>query len=152
MSERRRFRRAATATARTVLAILGLTLVGCAAPRPPGTLADLDRWDSSTTYSENGSALTATYEGWPMRDAPLAFVCTKTPEKVFEGNGIILGGDPTCSALSSHVDNDTLTVSLDRATLPEALSGLDTWVTVLAMATDQGTWSISTTMPASFHP
>jgi hypothetical protein len=134
------------------VAVMMVATAACSAPRPAGTLADLDRWDSSTTYSENGQIVTATYDGWPMRDAPVAFVCTKTPEKVFDGSGVVLGADPACAGLTSHVDGDTLTVSLDRATLPQAFSALDTWITVLAMATDQGTWSISMTMPASFHP
>jgi len=149
MAEGRRAWKGAT---RSWTAVVALILVACSSPRPPGTLADLDAWNASTNYSENGTALTATYAGWPMRDAPLAFVCTKTPEKVFEGDGIILGGDPSCAGLTTHVDGETLTVSMDRATLPQAFSALDTWVTVLAMKTDQGTWSISTTMPASFHP
>ena len=64
-----------------------------------------------------------------------------------------LRGDRSLDSLVDRIYEITEgSVSLDRATLPEAFSGLDTWVTVLAMATDQGTWSISTTMPASFHP
>jgi hypothetical protein len=65
--------------------------------------------------------------------------------------GLVLGDDPNCAGVASHFHGDALTVSIDRAALPEQFGGLDTWTLVLAMATQEGNWSISKPMPASLE-
>jgi hypothetical protein len=136
-------------------ALIALIVVACSSspPRPPGTFADLVQWDGSSTYSEEGDLLVATYDDWPMRGVPFAYACIKPPKAVFgaDPQGIVLGDDPNCAGVASHFDGgSTLTVSIDRAALPEQFAGLDAWPLVLAMTTQEGNWSISKPVPASF--
>jgi len=141
--------------ARIGAASIALIVVACSSnsPRPSGTFADLVQWDASSTYSEDGDLLVATYDDWPMREAPMAYACVSPPKTVFgaDPQGLVLGNDPNCAGVASHFHGGALTVSIDRAALPEQFGGLDTWTLVLAMATQEGNWSISKPMPASLE-
>jgi hypothetical protein len=129
---------------------LSIVLSACGLNRPPGTLQSLEDWSGSATLSENGSIVTATYDDWPMGDVPLAYACTEEPESVFAGEGqsIVLGSDPRCVPFSSSLDGSRLTLSIDRAAMPQAFEGLEVWSYVLAMATREGDWSVVAILPA----
>ena len=135
--------------------LLGLiVLVGCGvAPAPAEEMAALDKWSGSATYSENGTVITATYADWPLPIAPDVFACAKPPTEVYgpgPENRLLLPDDPSCVRFQTALGGRTLRTSLDRATLPAAFTGRDSWSVVLAKATPVGHWTITKTLPADF--
>lgn len=128
-------------------------LAGCAAlpeilPDDPTKIDDLDRWDSSATFTEEGPDLVLTFEGWPAPDVPMVFLCSEPPAAIFEDDedgGVVVGADPACVGnVRASLDRAiaSVTVRIDRSLLPEELASLDVWQLVMAYEDDRGGWSL----------
>jgi hypothetical protein len=129
-------------------------LVGCGIlPRPSDPLGALDAWPPSATIAEDGTVITATYEDWPLDGGPRAFACSRAPARVFgapPGRELVIATDPACVAFDVHQDGHQLRLRLDRAGLPAAFDGLETWTVILAVEFNEATWEASTTLPVVF--
>lgn len=136
------------------LVAAALVLAGCGLLPPPGeNIAAIQEWSGSAAYAEDGTTISATYEGWPSPIAPDVFACANAPASVFgpmPASQLLIASDPGCVRFRTELNGGTLRTSLDRATLPPPFAGLGSWTVVLARATDNLQWSISKTMPADF--
>ena len=134
-----------------VMAVFAIVSGACGSSRPAGTLNDLYRWQASSTLAEDGAILSATYEDWPMRDAPFAYACTEAPANVFGGDPpvLLVSGDLRCAPFNVSLDGSRLTISIDRTRVPEAFKTLPWWTSVLAFQNEEGAWSQTGVIPAS---
>ena len=109
-----------------------------------GTIADLHEWSPTAQLSEDGTVLIATYEGWPMAETPLVYACAEEPANVFGGDPVhfLPADEPGCAPYDVVVDGDTLRISIDRASLPEALTNLESWSLVMGLERPEGRWSM----------
>jgi hypothetical protein len=86
-----------------------------------------------------------------MHQAPFAVACTAAPKEVFGGEPprFLPADEPGCAPFQGiAIEGDKLKISIDRSTLPPEFDGLETWSVVLGLATNEGTWSTVTVMPA----
>jgi hypothetical protein len=129
-------------------------LAGCGVmPRPSDGLEALNAWPPSATIGEEGTAITATYENWPLEGGPRAFACARTPARVFAdppAHELVIAADPACVPFDVHQSGRHLQLRLDRVGLPDAFDGLESWTVVMAIAFDDATWATSTVMPVVF--
>jgi hypothetical protein len=129
-------------------------LAGCGVlPQPPDPFEALNAWPPSATIGEDGTAITATYQDWPLPGAPHAFACARPPAKVFgnpPAHDLVIATDPACRPFDVRQAGRELQLRLDRQGLPAAFAGLESWTVILAVEFDESTWQASTVLPVVF--
>jgi hypothetical protein len=129
-------------------------LAGCGVlPQPPDPLDALNAWPPSATIGQDGTAITATYQDWPLPGAPHAFACARPPAKVFGDppvRDLVIAADPACRPFDVRQNGRQLQLRLDRQGLPVAFAGLESWTVILAVEFDDATWQASTVLPVVF--
>ena len=86
-----------------------------------------------------------------MAQRPLVYACAEAPVNVFGGDPsrFLPGDEPGCAPFDVSLDQGVLRTSIDRATLPAAFDGLDSWTVVFGLSTPEWDWSYSKPMAAA---